>query len=194
MHRGFFHAHYGWWASHEHEATRADLIRDFYRYPELRFLDRYHALGSLTLVALLFAFGGFDAFLWGYCLPTCAQHQVIFSINSVTHLRGSRRYATRDTSRNHAALGVLGFGEGWHNNHHHYRSSARLGFYWWEIDLGYWALKACAAVGLVSGLRPVPEAALHRNLVAEVGERGSLLGNHGRPDPDGDDTLISRQP
>jgi stearoyl-CoA desaturase (delta-9 desaturase) len=191
---GFWHAYFGWWWGREHEATRVELVRDFMRFPELRFLDRYHALGSLTLMGLLLAFGGLDALLWGYCLSTVMVNQAIFGVNSIGHLRGARRYATHDTSRNHVLLGVLGCGEGWHNNHHHHMSSARLGFYWWEIDLGYLAIKACDAVGLVSGVRTVSPAVMRQNLVAEVGERFPLLAGRNRKDAAGTSSHTSAEP
>ena len=58
-------------------------------------------------------------------------------------------------------------GEGWHNNHHHYPASARQGFYWWEIDLSFYALRALALLGLVWDLRPVPAHAMDRRRIAE---------------------------
>jgi stearoyl-CoA desaturase (delta-9 desaturase) len=182
MYGGFWYAHLGWWWGREYEDTRVDLIGDFARFPELRVLDRYHVLGSLSLIALLLAFGGSDGVLWGYCVSTCVLHQIFACLGSVTHLWGSRRYATNDTSRNNALLGVLAFGEGWHNNHHHYMSSGRMGFYWWEIDFGYWVLKAGELIGIVSGVRRVPPTVLRRNLVAEVGERCPLLVGRGAMD------------
>ena len=79
-----------------------------------------------------------------------------FSVNSLAHVFGRRRYATGDDSRNSWLLALLTTGEGWHNNHHHYQSSARQGFRWWEIDLTYYVLRALAAVGLVWDLREPP--------------------------------------
>jgi stearoyl-CoA desaturase (delta-9 desaturase) len=79
-----------------------------------------------------------------------------FTINSLSHLWGKRRYRTGDDSRNNLALALITLGEGWHNNHHHYQASARQGFYWWEIDGTYYGLRALAAVGLIWDLRGVP--------------------------------------
>ncbi|WP_437490417.1 acyl-CoA desaturase [Sorangium sp. So ce1014] len=173
--RSFWHAHMGWWMGREHEATDLSLIADFARYPELRWLDRWHALSIVAMVAALLIFGGLDVGLWGYCVSTCLLHHVIYAINSVAHVSGSRRYATTDTSRNNPLLGVLCLGEGWHNNHHHYQSSARQGFFWWEIDMTYYGLKALEKIGLVWDVRGVPEHALRRNLVAETGESCELV-------------------
>ncbi|MFN4161975.1 MAG: fatty acid desaturase, partial [Stenotrophomonas sp.] len=78
------------------------------------------------------------------------------TINSLAHRFGSRRFPTRDDSRNNLWLALLTFGEGWHNNHHFYSSSARQGFRWWEIDLTWYGLRLLAALGLVRDLKPVP--------------------------------------
>jgi stearoyl-CoA desaturase (delta-9 desaturase) len=78
------------------------------------------------------------------------------TINSLAHQVGSRRYETRDDSRNNWWLALITFGEGWHNNHHHFPGSARQGFRWWEFDLTYYVLRLFALFGLVWDLKPVP--------------------------------------
>jgi stearoyl-CoA desaturase (delta-9 desaturase) len=80
-----------------------------------------------------------------------------YTINSLAHVWGSRRYATDDDSRNNLALALLTMGEGWHNNHHHYQVSARQGFFWWEVDTTYYVLRGLAAIGLVWDLHGVPD-------------------------------------
>jgi stearoyl-CoA desaturase (delta-9 desaturase) len=79
-----------------------------------------------------------------------------FTINSLSHLFGSRRYPTTDTSKNNLLLALVTLGEGWHNNHHHFMAAARQGFFWWEIDITYYSLKALSWLGLVWELRKVP--------------------------------------
>jgi stearoyl-CoA desaturase (Delta-9 desaturase) len=175
LRRGFWYSHMGWWLGREHEATDLALIPDFAGYPELRWLDRFHVVGPLALIGGLFLFGGYDAFLWGFVVSTCALMHATFTINSLAHVFGSRRYATTDTSRNNVWLALITFGEGWHNNHHHYMSSANQGFFWWEVDVSYYLLRGLARLGLVRELRGVPEHVLRRDLLAEVGERGPLL-------------------
>jgi stearoyl-CoA desaturase (delta-9 desaturase) len=69
---------------------------------------------------------------------------------------GNRRYETTDTSRNNWVLALLTMGEGWHNNHHYFMNSTRQGFYWWEIDMTYYVLKAMSWVGLVWDLKEPP--------------------------------------
>lgn len=174
LQRGFWYAHLGWWMGREHETTDLARVQDFARYPEILFLDRWHWIGPVLLMGGLALFG-LDAFLWGYVLSTCVLLHATFTINSLAHLFGSRRYATTDTSRNNVLLALLTLGEGWHNNHHHYMSSARQGFFWWEIDVSYYILWGLARLGLVWDLRPVPEHVKQRHLLAEVGERSPLL-------------------
>ncbi len=168
---GFLWAHAGWFMARENFATRGELVRDLARYPELRFLDRFDALVPLALAALLYALGewlaaaqpqlgtdGWQLVVWGFCLSTVALYHATFTVNSLAHTLGRRRYATRDDSRNNAWLALLTFGEGWHNNHHHFPGSARQGFYWWEIDFTWYGLKLLAALGLIRELREVPAA------------------------------------
>ena len=81
---------------------------------------------------------------------------VTVSINSIAHVWGKRRYATADDSRNNALLAVLTLGEGWHNNHHHYPNSVRQGFFWWELDVTYLALRLMQSLRLTWDLKPVP--------------------------------------
>jgi stearoyl-CoA desaturase (delta-9 desaturase) len=76
-------------------------------------------------------------------------------VNSVAHLWGSRRYDTDDSSRNNFFIALLTFGEGWHNNHHHFPGSAKQGFYWWEIDLTYYLLKLMSLFGFIWDIRTV---------------------------------------
>jgi stearoyl-CoA desaturase (delta-9 desaturase) len=174
LRRGFWWSHAGWWMSRRNEPVHEDLIPDFAGYPELRWLDRWHVVGVASLIGLTSLFG-FDVFLWGYVVSTCFLMHGTFTINSLAHVFGSRRYATTDTSRNNPWLALITLGEGWHNNHHHYMNSARQGFFWWEIDVSYYILKAMEKLGLVWDLRPVPDHVLRKNLLAEVGERCPLL-------------------
>jgi stearoyl-CoA desaturase (delta-9 desaturase) len=153
LQQGLFWSHLGWILSKRFEEPRYDHIRDFARFPELRWLDRHHFVPSLALAAALLATGGWAAVIWGSFVSSVFLWHCTFSINSVAHAFGRRRYRTTDDSRNNAVLALLAMGEGWHNNHHHYQSSARLGFFWWELDCTYYLLRALEAVGLVWDLR-----------------------------------------
>jgi stearoyl-CoA desaturase (delta-9 desaturase) len=156
LQHGFTWAHAGWFLSRAHFTTRRELVADLARYPELRLLDRFDALVPLALAGGLYAAGGLQFLVWGFCISTVALWHATFTINSLAHRYGKRRYATRDDSRNNLWLALLTFGEGWHNNHHHYPGAARQGFYWWEIDLSWYALPALAALGLIWDLKLVP--------------------------------------
>lgn len=155
---GFWRSHCGWFLARENFATRIDLVPDLARYPELRWLDRYDAAVPIALAALLFAFGGWQLLVWGFCISTVLLWHATFTINSLAHRFGSRRYATRDASRNNAWLALLTLGEGWHNNHHRYPAAARQGFYWWEVDMAWYGLRFLEALGIVRQLTPVPLA------------------------------------
>ena len=155
---GFLWAHTGWFLSQDNFATRQERVRDLSCYPELRFLDRFDILAPAMLAALLFAVGGAQWLVWGFAISTVALYHSTFTVNSLAHSFGSRRYATRDHSRNNPWLALITFGEGWHNNHHHFPGSARQGFFWWEIDLTYYFLRLLAVLGIIWDLKPVPAA------------------------------------
>ncbi|MCO6453702.1 MAG: acyl-CoA desaturase [Pirellulaceae bacterium] len=166
---GFWWSHMLWFMTSEHYRTDQRVVKDLLKYPELRLLDRYDFAVPALLGATLFASGaflhqvapglhvnGWQMLVWGFLVSTVAVYHVTFAINSLAHKLGRRRYATRDDSRNNFWLALLTFGEGWHNNHHHYPASARQGFYWWEIDLTYYLLVALSWLGLVWELKGVP--------------------------------------
>jgi stearoyl-CoA desaturase (Delta-9 desaturase) len=109
---------------------------------------------------------GWSGLVVGFFASTVVLWHVTFSVNSLAHLFGRRRYETPDTSRNSWLVALLAFGEGWHNNHHHYPFSARQGFRWWEIDVTYGVLRALKLLGLVSDLRQPTASARRARLVA----------------------------
>jgi stearoyl-CoA desaturase (delta-9 desaturase) len=133
--REFWWAHVGWILSNQYDSYDPKQIADFAKYPELRWLDQHHWVPAALFGALVFLIGGFGAFVWGFLLSTVLLYHLTFSINSLAHLFGSRRFDTPDQSRNNWLLALLTFGEGWHNNHHFAMSSCRQGFRWWELDL-----------------------------------------------------------
>lgn len=158
---GFFWSHIGWIVSDRYNDTRTHYIADFAKFPELRWLNKYHWVAPATLGVSLYLIGGLPLFLWGFVLSTVLLWHDTFTINSLSHLFGTVRYKTTDTSKNNWFLALLTLGEGWHNNHHHYMAAARQGFFWWEIDITYYVLKLFAALGLVWDLRQVPAHLLH---------------------------------
>lgn len=157
--KGVWYAHQGWIFDPRWGGTPLEGIRDFARYPELLWLNKYHFLPPLALAVLCWAVGGLAGLVWGFAVSTTLLWHATYCINSVAHLIGWRRYDTGDDSRNNPVLALLTLGEGWHNNHHYYMASARNGFYWWEVDVTWYVLRALAAVGLVWDLRE-PSAAV----------------------------------
>ncbi len=159
----FWWSHVGWVLSEEHENTPLEDIQDWARYPELRWLDRNHWVPGLVLAVACFLIAGWPGLVCGFVLSTVLLYHGTFTINSLSHLIGSRRYETSDDSRNNFFLALLTLGEGWHNNHHHYQSSANQGFFWWEVDVSYYVIRLLALVGLVWDVRkPGAKALTHR--------------------------------
>jgi stearoyl-CoA desaturase (delta-9 desaturase) len=161
--KGLFWSHMGWIMCRKFEETPTHLIKDFAKFPELRWLDRHHLVPPVTLGVIVFLVGGWSALVVGFFLSTILCWHCTYFINSLTHLFGRRRYVTTDTSRNSLILALITFGEGWHNNHHYYQSSVNQGFFWWEIDVSYYMLRVLSWVGLVSELRTPPEHVLSAN-------------------------------
>ncbi len=157
---GFWYSHQGWIMDPKWEATPVDQIRDFARYPELRWLNRHHYVPPFALSLLCLAVGGWSGLVWGFGLSTTLLWHSTYTINSLSHRWGRQRYETGDTSRNNWVLALLTMGEGWHNNHHHYMASTRQGFFWWEVDLTYYILRGLQAIGLVWDIREPPASVL----------------------------------
>jgi stearoyl-CoA desaturase (delta-9 desaturase) len=153
---GFWWSHVGWILAKKHEPTDMGMVKDLAKYPELRWLDRNWWVPPTVLGFGLFFAGGWWALVWGLFVSTTLLWHGTFTINSLTHMFGRRRYATTDNSRNSLILALVTMGEGWHNNHHYFQASCAQGFYWWEIDPTYYVLRALAAVGLVWDLKAIP--------------------------------------
>jgi stearoyl-CoA desaturase (delta-9 desaturase) len=157
LQKGFWWSHVGWILCRKYDETKTERIRDFAKYPELRWLNKYHIVPPVLLAVLLFAVGGWGLLVWGFFLSTVMLWHGTFTINSLSHVFGSTRYQTTDTSKNNFLLAMLTMGEGWHNNHHYYMSTANQGWFWWEIDVSYYILKTLSVFGLVWDLRTPPK-------------------------------------
>ncbi|MCW0396081.1 MULTISPECIES: acyl-CoA desaturase [Xanthomonas] len=166
---GFWWSHSGWFLTPRGFRTDWEAIPDLRRFPELRFLDRFDLLLPVLLALALFLLGewlqqhvpqlgtdGPQLLVWGFFVSTVALFHATFTINSLAHRFGSRRFDTRDDSRNNLWLALLTFGEGWHNNHHFFPGAARQGFRWWELDLTWYGLKALSWTRVIRELKPVP--------------------------------------
>ncbi|MCA9676664.1 MAG: acyl-CoA desaturase, partial [Myxococcales bacterium] len=154
--RGFLWSHMLWILVKRHKTADFSNIKDLTQYPELRFLDKYENLIVIAFATAIGVIGGAWALVWGYFVSTTLLWHGTFFINSLAHIWGRRRYQTTDDSKNSFLLAIVCMGEGWHNNHHYYQRSANQGFFWWEIDLSYYIIRAWAAVGLVWDVRVVP--------------------------------------
>lgn len=181
--RGFLYAHFGWIFARSNSTTRLRLVPDLAKFPELRVLDRFDVLIPLLLGTSCFGLGvlletyapslgtsGPQMLFWGFFLSTVLLANATFTINSLSHIFGKRRFETPDDSRNNWLLALLTCGEGWHNNHHHYPTAARQGFYWWEIDFTYYGLVILSKLGLIWDLKKVPQHILQKGRVSNPAE------------------------
>ncbi len=166
---GFWWSHVGWITSKSNYHTKVKAVPDLAKYPEIRFLDRYEtfvpALTGLTIFLLgmflnrwwpSLGTSGMQMLIWGFFVSTVILAHATFTINSLAHLFGNKRYRSKDESRNNFWLALLTLGEGWHNNHHYYPGAVRQGFYWWEIDITYYGLWIMSKLGIIHDLNPVP--------------------------------------
>ena len=175
--RGLWHSHLGWMLEHD-VRTAADWVRLVPDLARDAFVFRMHLLypvwvllGLLLPAALGALLGGLEGalggFLWGGMVRLFAVHHIMWSIGSLCHISGSRPFDTGDQSRNNALIGLLSFGVGWHNNHHAFQSSARIGLRWWQIDINYYLIRALEIVGLAREVkRPAPEVIRARGSMA----------------------------
>jgi stearoyl-CoA desaturase (delta-9 desaturase) len=170
---GFIWSHLNWFLTNKNFLPKTERVKDLLAYPELKFLDRFDVIAPLSLATSIYMLGwvleiyapqlgtnGLQMLIWGFVISTIVLYHMTFTVNSLAHVWGKRRFNTSDQSRNNSLLAIITLGEGWHNNHHHYPSAARQGFYWWEIDLTYYGLKIMSALGLIWDLRKVPAEVL----------------------------------
>ncbi len=172
----------GWFLNEYNFATRKEVIKDWLKYPELIWLDRFQFncgavdrgwdLCTRRMVGnSLAATGDFRLAITG--LGICGVHRVLLihatlCINSLAHHYGSRDFDTDDHSRNNLFLSIITLGEGWHNNHHYYAGSTRQGFYWWQIDVTYYLLKIMSWLGIVWDLKPIPARVYDASKIAQA--------------------------
>jgi stearoyl-CoA desaturase (delta-9 desaturase) len=191
---GVYYAHIGWFlndARNDRLEANNPVTRDFSKAPEIVWLDRHFAVPPTILAVALYLIGGMTWLVWGFCLPTMTLAHATFAINTINHMFGSRRFETRDESRNNPLTAFFAAGEGWHNNHHRYQSAARNGFYWWEFDPTWYVIRAMASVGLAWNLRSVPQRIYEEARAAKERRRQqavvSVVDAVGRPLEFGED-------
>ncbi|MCW8132309.1 MAG: acyl-CoA desaturase [Planctomycetota bacterium] len=175
---GLWWAHVGWITSTKWNSTDFEGIKDFSKYPELRWINKQYLLAPLLLALGVYSFGALlestgtfglaatypflkttamQMLIVGFFISTVVLYHGTFCINSFAHLIGAKRYKTGDESKNSLILALITLGEGWHNNHHYYPGSERQGFFWWEVDITHYVLKTFSLFGLVWDLNnPAP--------------------------------------
>jgi stearoyl-CoA desaturase (delta-9 desaturase) len=159
---GFWWSHVGWivckldLSYREMEQRYApELVAD----PVHRVLNRLHVFPNILLGFLLFALGGWSWLIWGMFVRLVVGLNTTWFVNSATHTWGYRTFETPEDSRNLWWVGLLAWGEGWHNNHHAFQRSARHGLEWWEFDANWVLIRSLAAVGLVRDVQLLPKNA-----------------------------------
>jgi stearoyl-CoA desaturase (Delta-9 desaturase) len=162
---GAWWAHVGWLlfgdAQHNNTLLMSKYAPDLGKNRFYVWLNDYHWAPIVLLAGLLFAIGGLPMLLWGICLRVVVGLHATWLVNSVTHMWGSRRFATRDDSRNNWWVALITSGEGWHNNHHAHPTSARHGLAWYEFDLSWLQIRLLKLLGLA---KSVKVASLDSNL------------------------------
>ena len=161
MLRGLCHAHIGWLFKAD-TANLSNYVKDLRQRPLLRAMSALFPLWVLLGLLIPAGLGGLliggwygvlVGFLWGGIVRIFVGQHVTWSVNSVCHLWGGQQFKGHDQSRNNFLCGLLALGEGWHNNHHAFPTSARHGFHWWQIDASYWVIRLLAVAGLAWNIR-----------------------------------------
>jgi stearoyl-CoA desaturase (delta-9 desaturase) len=153
---GFWYSHVLWIFSKRGLSAEYNLIKDFQKYPELVWLEKWERFPPFLLAVFVWAVAGWSGLIVGFFLSTVLLFHGTFTINSLSHVYGKQPYVTGDHSRNNIFLAIITLGEGWHNNHHHFPSATPQGFYWWQIDVTYYILKVLSIFRIVWDLRMPP--------------------------------------
>lgn len=164
--KGFLHAHFTWMAAHPYPNV-VHYVPDLLKDKTTIWISRHYykiALAGFVAPAIIGGLvswswlGAFTGFLWGGMVRMFVLEQGIWSLNSLCHMIGSRRFRTRDKSKNIGLLAPFIFGEAWHHNHHAFPGSAWFGLSWFRIDPGFWAIKFFEFLGMAKNVRvPTPE-------------------------------------
>ena len=156
-HDGAWWAHMGWIlfgeAKHNNTRLMSKYAPDLAKHRFYVWLNNYHWLPTVGLGLLLLTLGGLPMMLWGICLRIVIGLHGTWLVNSVTHMWGSRRFATGDDSRNNWWVALITFGEGWHNNHHAHPTSARHGLVWYEFDPSWIQIKTLGFFGIAKSIQ-----------------------------------------
>lgn len=158
---GFWWAHIGWifvgTAQHHDEVTLRRYVPDLLKDKFQVWLSKWYYVPTIILGLILLAIGGWSMLLWGVFLRIVVGLHVTWLVNSATHIWGKRRFETDDDSTNNLIVGLLAFGEGWHNNHHAHPTSARHGIAWYEFDLNWHTIRVLEFLGLATDIKQIQE-------------------------------------
>mmetsp|Transcript_38828 Transcript_38828/g.85019 ORF Transcript_38828/g.85019 Transcript_38828/m.85019 type:complete len:421 (+) Transcript_38828:49-1311(+) len=162
---GFWWSHMGWLLDGEGTWMRRDKSNagDLQAQPFYRWLQKTYALNAIVLpIVGLYLFGGLPCVLWGFFARVVWVWHVTWAVNSVSHVWGFKDWNTKDNSMNNWLVGLLAFGEGWHNNHHAFETSCRHGLKWWQVDPTWYVVKMLSWVGLASNLKYPSESKMKK--------------------------------
>ncbi|WP_406695391.1 fatty acid desaturase [Singulisphaera sp. Ch08] len=163
--RGFGWAHMFWWMTPDITSIHTPeyykrWAPDLYKDPILRTLDKYFIVFPILSAVALYAIGGMPWLVWGFFVRSILVLHTTWLVNSATHIWGYRSYQTRDHSTNLWWVALVTYGEGWHNNHHAFQTSARHGLRWWEVDMTYMAIRFLSFFGITYAIKmpKIPKA------------------------------------
>ncbi|CAN1175512.1 Palmitoyl-monogalactosyldiacylglycerol delta-7 desaturase, chloroplastic [Linum perenne] len=148
---GFWYSHISWIfdsANIVEKCGKRTNVEDLKNQAFYRWLCRTYFFHPMALAVLLYTLGGFPYIVWGMGVRVVASHHFTWLVNSASHIWGTRSWNTNDLSKNNWWVGILAYGEGWHNNHHAFQYSARQGLEWWQIDITWYIVKFLEANGL----------------------------------------------
>jgi stearoyl-CoA desaturase (delta-9 desaturase) len=175
--RGLAHAHMGWLFIHTQRGARARYAPDLVADPVVRWVDRTFVWWALAGLGAAFGLGwliggtltaALTGLLWGGAVRMLVVHHVTYSINSLCHYFGRKRFDTEDESRNLAWLSLLSMGEAWHNNHHAFPTSAAHGMRWYELDVSSLLIRGLERVGLAWDVVRIDPARQQRKLLGST--------------------------
>jgi stearoyl-CoA desaturase (delta-9 desaturase) len=166
---GFFHAHVGWILDYQAEPQVYGkwLLKD----PIVMFMSKTFLVWASLGFVIPYLLDGWTGVLWGGLVRVFLTHHVTWSVNSVCHTFGRRMFDTNDMSRNHWLVGLLAFGEGWHNNHHAFPRSAFHGQRWWQVDLSSYIIWTLEKLGLAWNVWRVPAESFQARLIRRQAQR-----------------------
>ena len=176
---GFWHAHFGWLFQIEEEFDNdpAVYVPHLLQDPVTMFVSKYYMVWMGLSLAIPYALGGPTGFLWGGLVRIFMVSHATWSVNSICHCFGNRSFETTDESHNNWIIGLLAFGEGWHNNHHAFPQNAYHGMRWWQFDLSGILIRGFEKAGLVWNVRSVTIEAekSHKERIAKMKEVAAEL-------------------